>query len=364
VSDKFKIDSHKLSQHPQRVADWLSGHDNWETAKSIYPIYVEISPVGACNHRCTFCSVDYIGYQTRYLPYETLLTRLGEMSGLGIKSIMFAGEGEPTLYKKLPEVLDYCSEVGIDTSLTTNMVPFTSKNVDSFVRNCKWIKTSINAGTPDTYASVHQTKSSEFDRVLDNFKMSVEVRNREGYDCTIGGQILLLPENASEVIGLAERLREIGVDYLVVKPYTQSLYGVSRIYSGLRYGDYHSLGESLEKLQTDNFKVVYRRNTMNKLDEASRSYTVCNATPFFWAYIMANGDLYACSAYLQDDRFKVGNVMEHGFQELWEGEVREKIYNFVKNDLDITECRVNCRMDSVNRYLWSLLHPDSHVNFI
>lgn len=56
--DKYRIDSHKLIYHVSRVNDWLNG-------KLIYPIYMEISPIGSCNHRCIFCAYDFIGNPTK-----------------------------------------------------------------------------------------------------------------------------------------------------------------------------------------------------------------------------------------------------------------------------------------------------------
>ena len=77
MSDNFRIDSHKLIFHPERVSQFLAVGDDWSRAQSVYPIYVEISPLGACNHRCTFCAVDYIGYNSDRLELGMLKTRLG-----------------------------------------------------------------------------------------------------------------------------------------------------------------------------------------------------------------------------------------------------------------------------------------------
>ena len=95
--DKFRIDSHKLIYHIPRVNDWLSG-------KNIYPIYMEISPAGSCNHRCTYCALDFMEYQKRFLDTEVLKKRLIEMGRLGLKSVMFAGEGEPFLHKDIADI--------------------------------------------------------------------------------------------------------------------------------------------------------------------------------------------------------------------------------------------------------------------
>lgn len=365
--DKYGIDSHKLIYHPQRVARFLDAGDDWEKAKKVYPIYVEVSPVGACNHRCTFCAVDYIGYQSVRLDAALFVARAREMGALGVKSIMFAGEGEPLLHKQINDMVAGAVDAGIDVAFTTNATVLNEDFIARSLPLTSWIKVSINAGTPRTYASIHRTKERDFHRVVENLRRAVEAKRRHGLGCTIGAQSLLLPENAAEMEQLARVCRDdIGLDYLVVKPYSQHLFSETQVYEGIDYSDYLMLEDSLAALNTESFHVVFRGNTMKKYGEPeSARYSRCNATPFFWAYVMADGAVYGCSAYLMDKRFRYGNIAEHTFQEIWEGADREASFRFVRHSLDIRECRKNCRMDEINRYLFKLTSdPVDHVNFI
>jgi radical SAM protein with 4Fe4S-binding SPASM domain len=159
---------------------------------------------------------------------------------------------------------------------------------------------------------------------------------------------------------------EIGLDYLVVKPYSQHRFSETRIYENVNYGTYLDMAATLEKYNTKNFNVVFRENTMKKhMEDESVRYKKCNATPFFWAYVMANGAVYGCSAYLLDERFDYGNLNEKSFEEIWQGEKRQASFRYIKNELDISECRKNCRMDEVNRYLYQLTENlVEHKNFI
>ncbi len=354
--DKYRIDGHKLIYHIPRVNDWLEG-------KNIYPIYAEISPSGACNHRCTYCALDFMEYQSRFLDKEVLKDRLSEMASLGLKSVMYAGEGEPLLHKDMGEIINHTSSVGIDVAITTNGVLFKKEILRNTLENITWIKVSINGATKETYAKIHKTNPDNFDRVLENMSYAAELRQKKGYTCALGMQLILLPENWHEAELLAQQAEEIGMDYLVIKPYSQHPLSRTTRYNKIKYSDYLHLSDTLKRFDTETFSVIFRGNTMKKWDEGQRSYRQCLALPF-WSYIDAGGTVYGCSAYLGDGRFVYGNIYGNTFKEIWEGEKRLQSVRWAEKSLDTSQCRVNCRMDEINRYLWQLRHPPEHVNFI
>jgi radical SAM protein with 4Fe4S-binding SPASM domain len=354
--DEFRIDSHKLTYHVKRVNDWLDGKD-------VYPIYVEVSPAGACNHRCTYCALDYMEYLPRFLDPALLKERLSEMAALGIKSVMFAGEGEPLLHKAIASIIRHTRGSGIDAAVTSNGVLFGEELAEKTLPSITWIKISINAATPGTYALIHRTDESDFDRVIKNIAGAVRIRDGSALKTTIGMQMILLPENVDEAVLLAEKARDIGADYLVIKSYSQHSLSITDRYEDIKYSEYLGLKDKLEKISDKRFNVVFRVHAMKKLAEETRGYERCLALPF-WSYIDAGGGVWGCSAYLGDERFLFGNINENTFEEIWKGEKRSKAMEFVGTELDTSECRRNCRMDEVNRYLRDIKNPPAHVNFI
>ncbi len=354
--DKYRIDSHKLVFHVGRVHDWMQG-------KSIYPVYLEISPSGSCNHRCTYCALDFLGYPSRFLDAGTLKKRLFEMGKLGVKSIMYAGEGEPLLHREIAMILRDTRKAGIDTALTTNGVLFDKKLCDASLAYLSWIKVSINAGRKYSYAKIHRTKEEDFDRVIKNMSYAASLKRSKGVKCALGMQIVLLPENHLEISLLAKKAKAIGMDYLVVKPYSQHPLSLTKKFKDIKYGGYLKLAETLQKFNDDKFNVIFRGHAMNKWDRGEHLYQHCLALPF-WAYMDSAGGVWACSIYLTKAEFCLGNIYENTFKEIWGSQKRKKLEIWAKEELDTASCRVNCRMDEANNYLWELTHPAEHVNFI
>jgi len=356
VADRFRIDGHKLLYHLPRVADWLAG-------RPVYPIAMEVSPSGSCNHRCLFCAVDYLEYQPRFLDAAVLKARLTELAGLGLKSVMFAGEGEPLLHRGIADIVTHTRAAGVEAALVSNAVLLREELARAILPSLTWVKVSCNAGTAATYAAVHRTRVEDFERVMENLAAAVRIRRELGLAVTLGIQLLLLPENAGEVATLAARAREIGLDYLVVKPYSHFDRSRTTRYRDIRYEEYRGLAAAVKALATESFDVVFREETMRLWDAAERTYGTCLALPFY-SYIDAGGTVWGCKEYLGDERFAFGNINEQSFREIWDGPRRAAVTKFVAEELDVRGCRTNCRLDKMNRWLWEISHPADHANFI
>lgn len=354
--DAIRIDGHKLIFHPRRVSSWLDG-------ETIYPLYLEISPTGSCNHRCKFCAKDYLGYLPNFIDPATMLSFLDEVATCGVASIMYGGEGEPLLHPDIAAIVQHTKSAGIDVAMSSNGVFLTPELASGMLPHMSWLKVSINAGTPAGYADMHRCSDGDFRTVLDNLSTASALIRENGWSCTLGAQAILLPDNAAEMEELAALVRNAGVSYLVIKPYSQHHSSHTHAYEHIDYTLFDGLAERLERFNNDRFRVIYRRHTMDKLRRAERGYDRCQALPF-WSYVDAAGGVWGCSSYLGDERFLFGNINQSPFREIWEGERRRRCLEFVANGLDSAGCRMNCRMDEINLYLWELTHPSQHVNFI
>jgi len=351
----YNFDGHKLFYQYETTYKLLSG-------QSVSPIYVEYSPVGSCNHRCVFCAYDYIGYQSRRLDTEKTLASIREFAELGTKAMLFAGEGEPLLHKDIGKIIETCSECNIDTGIYSNGVLLKGDLAETLLEDLTFIRISFNAGTKESYKDIHG--KDDFDTVVENIANASELKRKKNYKVDIGLQIVVVPENLDTIIDLAKLGREMGVDYLAIKPFVQ--HGSQE---GYHFPENFSLEQlkpilnEAEKFSTDIYKVIARREAFRKYHE--RTYDHCLALPLF-SVILSDGSVYSCGPFLGDDRFKYGNIYENTVKEIMAGDKRAEILEYAKEKLCCkTECMPNCRLDAINRSLWELRYPTvKHVNFI
>lgn len=353
MAENIRIDSHKLIYHPETVARWLRG-------ENIYPIEIEISPSGACNHRCVFCAVDYIGYQPCFLDKDTILRDIAQMSKKGLKSVICSGEGEPLLNKDMPDIANGIKTCGVDVAMSTNGVLFTRDRAEECLAAFTWIRFSVASMEETSYDKIQRGKSGDLQKVKTNLADAVRIKKDKKLKTTLGVQCLLLQENMSLLTDMARQLKEIGVDYLTIKPYSQHLH--SKNHFEIDYEEMLDLEKQLKEFATDDFAIYFRANAMKKMHH-EKCYQQCYGLPFM-THIDAKGNVWPCVAHIGDEQLCYGNINEQTFEEIWEGNRRQRI-NEQMTGVDVNKvCREACRLDEINKYLAELKHPGEHVNFI
>ncbi len=354
--DKYKIDSHKLIYHLPRVCDWLEG-------KNVNPIYMEISPVGSCNHRCVFCAYDFIGYPNRKLHCDRLLTFIDEAKEAGVKSILYAGEGEPLLHPDIEKFIVHSNNSGIDVGLFTNGQLLREGLAEAILPFLTFVRFSVNGGTKENYAEVHKVKPEIFERVVTNIKKVVNIKKENSLDVVIGVQYVLLPENIDYLLDAVKTLKDVGVDYFVIKPFVQQNHLQS-----YKIGDQFNLSsivnilDEAENFSNEVFTVIARKESFEGYGK--RTYKHCYGTSFI-SVLNSAGDIATCLPYWDKEEFTFANIYDNTFEDIWLGGRRKKIKGYLENELNVQECPPNCRPNAINEFLWEIRNPTvKHINFV
>lgn len=369
------IEGAKIIYHPAWIRRWR------QDPFSVPPIYVEVSPVGMCNHRCTFCAVDMLGYPNRSLNADMLIQRIQEMKqmrdedpdGLGVKSIQFAGEGEPTLHKELPRIYEATRAAGIDIGMLTNGTALNERMARGIIPHVNgYLQTSINGGTKESYPKIHRCSPEHWNLLWRNLKRTVAIKQELGAkDCDLGANMTVLiseawdpelkqvtPSNWQEMESLVQLVRDTGLNYVSFKPYSQHRYstGTAKMYGNMSYKDlmkkiYEMGQELIAKYGSSDFEVIFRFTRFEEYEKETRPYVTCQATPTIWSYIQSDGVWISCSAFWTQENFHLGNINTQTVKEIWYGQKRREHLKFVQEKLDISECRKTCHPDKENVFL-------------
>lgn len=367
----------KVIYHPKWLRRWR------KDPFSVPPIYVEISPAGACNHRCTFCAPEVLNYRPNYLPLDVYAKCFDDMrrireedpDGLGFHSIQVAGEGEPVLHHDLPEICRLIRSAGMDLGILTNGVLMRENILDRVVPLVNgYLQVSINAGKPETYSKIHRTKIRDWDLVWKNIDSAVAIKQKLGAaECDIGINMTLLvketmepdgsivPANWQEMEELVKKAKDSGIDYISIKPYSQDHYSkeTARRYGDMKYGDlleeiFGIAKRLVEQYSSQGFEVVFRFSRFEEYEQAVREYPICLSTPTLWAYIQSDGTVLSCSQWTNPE-FVLGNINTESIKDIWFGERRRRHFDFVNNVLDISKvCRITCHPDKENLFLYRI----------
>ncbi|MBF0285843.1 MAG: radical SAM protein [Magnetococcales bacterium] len=361
--ERFRFDGHKMNYHLDRVMAWQRG-------ERIAPVHIDMGLTKFCNTACIYCyAVMQNMTRGKMIEREALLRFIEDCGRLEVRSIGFIGDGEPTLNPAVYDAAVLARKVGVDTSMATNGLLLEMDRAHDILRDMVWIRFNLSAATPEAFQRVHQSKGSNFPLLMEKIRELVRIRRENGYPCTLGLQMVLIPENFDQALPLARLGAELGVDYLVIKHCSDSEYKEL----GIDYSEYARATEDLkaaEKLSTKEYVVQVKWNKIGAAGETYlykdgyRKYDVCYGTPFL-SQISGNGEVYPCGPFYGKKRFLMGDLHQESYYDIVKGDRYWAVHEDIRKSVDVhKDCAIGCRQDYINKFLWDMMNPPEHVNFI
>lgn len=362
-SERFRFDGHKLMYHLDRI-------QAWERGERFAPVHIDMGLSKFCNIACIYCYA-VVQNMTRgtMIKRDTLLRYIEDCGNLGVRSIGFIGDGEPTLNPAVYDATVLARKHRIDIAMATNGLLFDMSRAHDMLRDMTWIRFNLSAGERDKFRRIHQSKAKNFDKLVEKIRALVQIKKQNGYNCTLGLQMVLIPECYDQVLKEAELGAELGVDYFVIKHCSDSEYKEI----GIDYKDYIQIEDVLKKAETlsnENYVVQakwdkIRAGTESPLyKDGYRKYDVCYGTPFL-LQISGNGKVYPCGPFFNKKRFYIGDIHEQSFYDMVMSDRYWDVHRDISESVNVhKDCAIGCRQDYVNKFLWDLKNPPEHINFI
>ncbi|MFC9104602.1 radical SAM protein [Streptomyces rochei] len=156
--------------------------DALQTEWARAPRQVSIALTNACDLACPFC---YAPKTTAVLDVARLCAWIDELDAEGCLGIGFGG-GEPTLYRRLPQVCRHAAErTGLAVTMTTHAHRFTPQLIDALTGAVNFVRVSVD-GVDATYEKLRGRPFAELVQRLTQIGQTF----RFGLNCVVNADTL------------------------------------------------------------------------------------------------------------------------------------------------------------------------------
>ena len=352
--EKLILDGTKIAWHDQRVRDWQDG-------KRIAPITIDMALTRACNYGCHYCYA-MLQENDRSIINKEIITRfLDDCADIGVKGISFVSDGESTISPAFVDGCKHGHSRGLAMACGTNAYVLTRSKSEEVLPHLTYLRVNISAGEPKRYAEIMGVKEDYFHRVVDNVRNMVEIKKRDHLDCTIGLQMVLMPQYADQIIPLAKLGKELRVDYLVIKHCSDNENGDL----GVDYRGYSRLNDLLheaEELSDSEYQCTVKWSKIQA--QGTRSYQRCYGAPFL-IQISGSGLVAPCGMLFNEKykKFHIGNICEQSFKEIWSSDRYWEVMNYLAGPEFNAQkmCGTLCLQHKVNEALDNLVKGNIEI---
>lgn len=337
------------------------------------PTHVQLILSDLCNHDCSFCAYRMTGYTSnqlfgvqredgtvnhnpnRMITTEKALEIVNSCATMGVRAIQFTGGGEPTVHPDHIEVFNQALSLGMQCALVSNgnrLQPGWQDVLPFFA----WLRISVDAGTPETYAKVRRVKETAFSRVWAN----IEALRREiDAHCTpavLGVGFVVTRENWQEMYECARHAKESGAHNVRIGAmFSQD---GPRYYDGLQ-ASIREIEDKTKELEGDGFQVFdLFGQRMDDLFQGAPDYEMCGFQ-HFTTYIGADLNVYRCCNTAYNERGLIGSLKDQTFDQMWASHQKRHAFE----TFDARGCE-RCQFNHINRTIIAATKAPTHVDFV
>ncbi len=360
----------KVVHHQDKIA---------QLKKGIQPIPSQVQLVisDVCNHDCSFCAYRMSGYTSnenfgildqqskkiennpnRKISYEKCIEIIEDCKEMGVKAIQFTGGGEPTTHPKHGDIFRKVIDLGMDLALITNGAILKPDVIDTLV-HAKWVRVSVDAGTPETYSHIRSIKKERFNDTLKNISRLVSAKNNSSKtDLLVGAGYVVDENNYNEIYEFAKIASDLGVDNIRI--------GAIFTPQGFKYYHdfYHVVIEQIHRVMED-FKseefTIFNafKDRIDDLVHESPDYNNCGYMHFD-TYIGGDLNVYTCCNNAYSTYGTMGSIENQSFKDFWMSDEKNNLYASFK----ASNCE-RCMFNAKNKFINYLLSDDPiHANFV
>lgn len=329
------------------------------------PGQVQLVISDLCNHDCPWCAYRSEGYSSnqhfngpegernpnRRIPTGKCFEIIDDIASMGIRAIQFTGGGEPTVHKDHIAIFSRALTNGLKCALVTNGNVL-AEGWGSVYPHFDWIRVSLDAGTPETYASVRRTSTKNFDLAIAN------VTRLATSGSHVGVSFVVLKENRDEIKKAAELAKASGASSIRFAALFST--EMASYYEGWGESSHSAIAESKALLEDNDFSVIDMLGQRQSDLEQGRPEASFCGYQHLNVYIGGDQKVYRCCNTAYNDLGLVGDLSDQTFSEFWASDAKDAAYR----DFDARSCE-HCAFNGKNRLIRYLVDKSpTHVDFV
>lgn len=319
---EFWLDQTKLGYHLDRV-------EEWKRTGRCAPVTIDLALTRACNFKCLYCYSELQTNKSFPIKKEHMTDFIDDCAELGVRAISLVSDGESTLSPAYVHTIQYGKSRGIDMASGTNAYLLREPVLREVMPHLSYLRVNITAGESKRYQEIMGVREGWFEQVCENIKTMVRLKRENGWECTIGMQMVLMPQYADQILPLSALAVQLEPDYLVIKHCSDNERGELGVdYKG--YAAIEDLLHQAEGMSNEQTKIVVKWNKIKA--EGKREYERCYGPPF-QLQISGSGLVAPCGMLFAEEykRFHISNITKERFKNIVKSDRYWEVMNFLSS---------------------------------